>query len=375
MARPKIDKSKSKRKNDQYEYKGTVGRDMNGRPIRKSFYSSVSLAEAKKKHEQYMVEQKAAEITGTVFVPSSTGFTEWGRVWLETYKKPHVDENTYRLTYKSTCEKHLFPYFGDADLRTIRPADVQKFFASKKALSESMLRKINMCLVGIFDSAIENDKCYKNPARSQNVTFSSDRQKNVKKVYSAEQITRVTQLCHLPEVTAILYTGMRRGEVCGLMWSDIDFEQGVYTIQRSVAVKEGGGVKINPPKWNSVRTNPIEKEFDALLKTLGKRSPYVFANQKGAVQNPTILSQNIAHHMDKLPADLPRLTAHELRHTYGTNLRRRGVDIYTIQKIMGHRDIKMTSEVYVHNEVDELKKAIDLADRRGTKKRFKIKKA
>lgn len=79
--------------------------------------------------------------------------------------------------------------------------------------------------------------------------------------------------------------------------------------------------------------------------------------------------------MTKLPSDLPRLTAHELRHTYGTNLRRRRVDIYSIQKIMGHRVIKMTSEIYVHNEVDELKKAIDLADQRGAKKRFKIKKA
>jgi integrase len=63
-----------------------------------------------------------------------------------------------------------------------------------------------------------------------------------------------------------------------------------------------------------------------------------------------------------LPADIPQLTPHELRHTYGTNLRRRGVDIYSIQKIMGHKDIKMTTELYVHNEVEELKKAISLTD-------------
>ncbi|BCI60591.1 hypothetical protein C12CBH8_12300 [Solibaculum mannosilyticum] len=52
------------------------------------------------------------------------------------------------------------------------------------------------------------------------------------------------------------------------------------------------------------------------------------------------------------------LTAHELRHTYGTRLRRAGVDIYTIQKIMGHKDVKMTSEIYVYNEIDTLREAL-----------------
>lgn len=56
--------------------------------------------------------------------------------------------------------------------------------------------------------------------------------------------------------------------------------------------------------------------------------------------------------------EIPMLTAHELRHTYGTRLRRAGVDIYTIQKIMGHKDIKMTSEIYVHNEIDTLREAL-----------------
>ena len=56
--------------------------------------------------------------------------------------------------------------------------------------------------------------------------------------------------------------------------------------------------------------------------------------------------------------DVPELTAHELRHTYGTMLRRRGVDIYTIQKLLGHKDIKVTTETYVHNEIETLKKAL-----------------
>ena len=56
--------------------------------------------------------------------------------------------------------------------------------------------------------------------------------------------------------------------------------------------------------------------------------------------------------------DIPILSPHELRHSFGTRLRRRGVDIYTIQKVMGHKDIKITSETYVHSEIDVLKKAM-----------------
>ena len=56
--------------------------------------------------------------------------------------------------------------------------------------------------------------------------------------------------------------------------------------------------------------------------------------------------------------DIPVLTLHEMRHTYGTSLRRNGVDIYTIQKILGHKDIQVTAEIYVHNELEELRAAV-----------------
>ena len=63
--------------------------------------------------------------------------------------------------------------------------------------------------------------------------------------------------------------------------------------------------------------------------------------------------------MHALRPDLPVLTAHDFRHSYGTKLRRDGVDIYTIAKIMGHKDINVTANIYVHNEIDELRKALN----------------
>ena len=360
MPRPK--KEAPNRKDGLYEVKITVGKRMDGTLIRKSFYSAISKADARAQAEAYRVEQRAAEITGTVFAPTGSGFTTWGRIWLKTYKQPNVDPNTYRWTYENTCEKHIFPYFAEADLRTIQPADIQAFLSTKRNLSESMLDKIHMCLIGIFDSAIENEKCYRNPARSKHITYTSAQEKSQKQVYTREQIQQVSSFCDLPEITALLYSGMRIGELCGLMWTDLDLDRKVYSIQRSIAIQPGGGVCVNPPKWGSYRTSPLEPEFHALLQELEQKrtSPYVFPNRFGGVQNPNSLREKIYRHLERLPPETPKLTPHEMRHTYGTDLRRRGVDIYSIQKIMGHKDLKMTSELYVHNEVEELKRALHI---------------
>ena len=203
MGRPK---NKPARKDGYFEYKGVVGQGING-PIRKSFYSKISKKDAEKKYQEYLVNLKTAEVTGVGFVEIGAGFTEWGRMWLESYKKPTLSENAYRWSYLGICEKHLFPYFKNADLRAIQPAHIQKFFNEHKHLSESMLSKLNMCLIGIFSSAIENDRCYKNPALSKNVSWQSEKEKQEKRVYSDDEIRKVTALVDLPEIVALLWDG------------------------------------------------------------------------------------------------------------------------------------------------------------------------
>ena len=106
-------RKKPTRKDNRYEYKITLGRDIHGKPLRKSFYSTVSLADAKKKAEEYRVASEVSARTGEAFVPSTGRFAPWARKWLKTYKQPFVDVDTYKLTYVSLVEGHLIPYFGE----------------------------------------------------------------------------------------------------------------------------------------------------------------------------------------------------------------------------------------------------------------------
>ncbi len=360
MPRPK--KAAPNRLNGTFEYKATVGRTFNGKAIRKSFYSPISLADAKAKAEQYLINQAVIDKVGvTEETASDITLAAWSQKWLTVYKKPYVTDKTFRNTYQNFVVNHIIPYFGSAKLKNIRSIDIQQFFDKKHTeLSQSGLDKLHICLFGIFDTAIDNDLIVKNPLK--NIVYKSSKDKHGKKVWTDEQIAIAKPFfadC-LPEVVVLLDTGLRRGELLGLMWSDIDFENKTLTVSRSVAEKHGGGYDLNPPKMSSNRTIPIPTDLCKLLQKLPKTSNYVFPNVDGSVQLPRCFADRIKRAMKNfhnLYPNIPELTAHELRHTRGTQLRRNGTDIYTIQKIMGHKDINVTANIYVHDEVDATRKA------------------
>lgn len=357
MARKK--KTLPTRKNGQYEVKQVVGTDIYGNPIRKSFYSSVSKEKAEEKARQYIVEKEVANQTGMGFLSKNTTFSEWANIWLETYKKPDVDERTYIDTYRNIIVNHLIPYFGNFILSDIKPINVKMFYGVKKRMSKSMLSKMRLCLNGIFNTAVDNDLCYKNPSRG--IIPVSQKEKAVKKVYSDEEIHIVCEIAkfRMPEVIILLETGLRRGELLGLTWNDIDFKNKILDVNKSVADKKGGGVTINRPKCQSYRKIPLSDKAIATLRRLKQEDEYIFPAKTGGPYSPRRWSEKLGKFMASLPEDIQRLSPHELRHTYGTRLRREGVDIYTIQKIMGHKDINVTSGIYVHNEIDALRNALN----------------
>lgn len=355
---------RKKHASGQYEVKATIGHAFDGSLIRKSFYGSTR-AEAKQKAQEFILQKEMSERTGSAFISHDVTFAKWARQWLKSYKKPTVSVNTYKDTYENTVEKHLIPYFKDASLTDIKPLDIQDFFAVNRQRSASSLKKMRMCLNAIFETAIDNDICYKNPVK--NVTWVSDREANKKQVYTDEQIDWVINYAlndshPFPDVVVLLETGLRRGELVGLKWDDVDLEHHTLSVNRSLSEsRENASVIENEPKWGSYRTIPLSPRIVEVLQKLPRYSEYVFPNRNGDAYSPNTWSRKLTRYMRTMHQcnpNVPILSAHELRHTHGTALRRRGVDIYTIQKLLGHKDIKITSEIYVHNETDTLKKAL-----------------
>lgn len=364
MGRPK--KEQPNRQDGLYEVKVTLGKDFDGKLIRKSFYSTVSKADARAKAEQYKIDQAVYRATGELPEPDVMTFEKWANKWLETYKKGVVKDHTYLFTYKSNIDKYLVPYFGKARISEIQQIDVQQYFnvirgETGEPLAKSTLDKHKLILKSMFDAAIDNDLCYKNPVK--NIRFQHVSDKQEKKVWTKEQADRAEEYArqHLRlDIVLYLNTGLRRSELLGLKWSDIDFDGNTLHVQRAVVQTKGKIVIDRPKTATSDRVIPFSAEFGSYLKKFQSDNEYVLGTN--GVMSPGTYAKNFSEFMKKLSATtgVPVLTPHELRHTYGTLRREEGVDIYTIQKVMGHADISITADIYVHNDIDVLKKRLNL---------------
>ncbi len=366
MGRPKKEKPN---KQGLYEVKVTIGKNFDGTLIRKSFYSTVSKADAKAKAEQYKIDQAVFEATGEHSEHSITTFETWARKWLDTYKKGIVKEHTYNFTYKSNVEKYLIPYFGKAHIAKIQQIDIQKYFNqveyNGEPLAKSTLDKQKMILKSIFDAAIDNDLCYKNPVK--NIKYQRVANQEERLAYTKEEAHKCEEYAKQhdrKDIVIMLNTGIRRSELLGLKWGDINFEKQVIHIERAVTQTKGNIIVDKPKTRTSIRTIPLSASFAAYLQQFAGQTDYFVIGNKKDPFSVSTYAKHFRQFMCKMADEtgLVPLSPHELRHTYGTTLRESGVDIYTIQKVMGHSDISVTAAIYVHNDLDVLRRQMNLDD-------------
>lgn len=146
----------------------------------------------------------------------------------------------------------------------------------------------------------------------------------------------------------VLVLGLRRGELCGLRWSDVDLDEGlIHITQQHCLVNGRSGVLVASPKGTSTRTIPIGPGLLALLSSAPHAGEYVLMNRKGQPLYPTYLSQHWARLCKR--AGVPVIALHDARHTSATvGASVAGVDLKTMQARLGHADAKMLTEVYMH---------------------------
>lgn len=393
MPRPR--KEKPNRSDQRYEVKITIGKTMDGKLLRKSFYSTISKADAKAQAEAYKVAQEAARLTGHSFVSRETNFAKWARIWLETYKKPTVKANTYEGTYRGPVEGHLIPYFGKADLDDIRPADVQAYFTEKgKTMSLESLHKQYTALKAIFDTAIENDLCLKNPV-VKSIRLTSSKQKPVKRSYTLEEYNTVLDFVKGQEnglsIRVLLETGLSRSEMLGLRWEDFDPVGCTLTIRQGlVEVKDPdtGKRKIVTDGLKTdyrARVVPIGQELSGALEARPRvvtrankkykkgydeplQTEFIFHSPSGLPERPNNWMHRvytpIMEAMHAAHPEIPILSPHELRHTRATLWKDAGVDLFTIAKTLGHGDLDMLAKRYAHDNLEIRREALGLSEQK-----------
>lgn len=342
-------------------YYGIVAYKADKTPIKRAFHGR-SKADAKARYFAYLEEHGPAERQNDLYTVAG-----WAAQWLLLYKRPYVSDPAYSTSYELPVRKHILPELGTMLLEDVLPADVQRFYKQVSQLSPSMCGKIRLCVNGIFRSACSNGLCSSNPA--DGCKLESIATPHIKEVYDDRQIEIASRwfLHRMPEVVLLLETGMRRGELIGLTLDDIDRRRKVYRVNRSIAWVHGEAVE-RAPKCRSYRVCPLSDRALQAVNVLMQKNTGRYLISGETPLRPDAWSRQLKAEMARMAAvypNIPQLTAHELRHTYGTYLRRHGADIYSISKILGHRDINVTARIYVHSELSELRKAMRWCNRRA----------
>ena len=159
-------------------------------------------------------------------------------------------------------------------------------------------------------------------------------------------------------------TGLRRGELLGLKWEDIDLEQGDLRVKRQIARINGEVIEAPLKTKNAYRTLPLAEDTIVVLKQQRKKvgsSPWVFPSPTGGPISP----DSVLHMLHRVlkRAGLPKVRFHDLRHTFATLALQNGVDIKTVSGMLGHFSAGFTLDTYAHVTTAAQKEAAKAMER------------
>ena len=244
--------------------------------------------------------------------------------------------------------KPLVKYFGEKELREINPMQIERFRTSrlKAGNSKSTTNRYLALLKRIFNIAIEEGYVDKNPV--QKVKFYSEKDNLRERVLTEEEEMRLMDAGseHLKSILVLtLNTGMRKGEILSLQWHQIDLKTNIIRVEKT----KSGRIRKIPI------SNPLRNEL-LNVKCRSKQSSYVFVNPKTRQRYKDIRT---AFKAACRRVKIEGLTFHGLRHTFGIRLFQKGVDIVTVQNLLGHQSIA-TTQRYTHSSIKQKREAVEL---------------
>lgn len=369
-----------KRGKNSYRLTVSEGFDLNGRPMihRKTIHG------AKKEAEVELAKFVTEVQNGLVIDGKSLKFSEFVDVWKRDYGSKELAPTTYKR-YCRMLETRILPYFGHFYINKIRPTDIMKFYdllekdtqlvrkkdnngsKTKKPLSGKTILEHHRLLRAMLHRAVYWQLIVSNPAERVQPPKAK---KPKRKSYDDEQtkillenLEKLTVEDTKYKVAIILtiFTGVRLGELMGLEWQDVDFRNGIISINRSSQYLSDMGVFTKVPKIeSSIREIAIPEFIISLLEEyklwyeeqkslygeLWTNSDRLFVQADGKPMHPSSISKWFVKYVGTI--GLPVINFHGLRHTNASLLVAQNVDIAVVSARLGHAQISTTLDFYVH---------------------------
>ena len=378
-----------KRGKNSYRLTVSEGFDLNG----KSMIHRKTVHGTKKDAEVELAKFVTEVQNGLVIDGKSLKFSEFTEIWKRDYGSKELAPSTYKR-YCRMLETRLLPYFGHFYINKIKPTDIMKFYdllekdtqlvrkqgnngaKTKKPLSVKTILEHHRLLRAMLHKAVYWQLIVANPAERVQPPKA---RKPKRRSYDDEQTKILLESLELLssedtkyKVAIILtvFTGVRLGELMGLEWTDVDFKNGIISINRSSQYLSDMGVFTKVPKTeSSIREIAIPEFIISLLEEyklwyeeqkliygeLWTNSDRLFVQADGKPMHPSTISKWFVKYVGQI--GLPVINFHGLRHTNASLLVAQNIDIAVISARLGHAQISTTLAFYVHPLLSHNRKA------------------
>lgn len=297
-----------------------------------------------------------------------------------------LKENPMRAYGSAINRIHTDP-FGSRMIRSVRLSDGKGWFVSlhDRGYKQNTIGVMQCVVRPAFEMAVDDDILRKNPFKFK-LSDVVPRDAYVRTALSREQQEQYLQFfmeygggSYYDDVVILLGTGLRVSELYGLTKSDLDFDRRCIHVRRQLSRTANQPYFISSPKTKSgIRTIPMtDTVYMALKRVLKNRaSPkvemlvdgctgFIFLDKAGkpkvAMHLENFMRGLQRKHPWALGGDFPKVTPHVLRHTFCTNMQQAGIDIKSLQYLMGHSNVSVTLDVYTHTDYNVVKRAFDQA--------------
>ena len=362
--RPSGDGMVRKRDDGRWEGRIVVGHKANGDPIFRHVYAKTQKALTEKLHQSIECYQDV-ELTED----SRMTLGEWLDRWLAEYKDGTIRSGTLE-GYRNYIENYIKPQLGGKQVSLITTQDVQRMYRrlksggrvredaeGSKRLSDSTVRHIHTMLHGAMKAAVQAHIIPKNP--TENATAPKSNYKPMQ-VLNEQELDTFLQAVQNDDVWrdffyTELMTGLRRGEICALMWRGFDAKAGTLKISRTLHSKGQGIYALGDTKTSQGnRTIILPESVAALLRARKKNSisQWIFPQPTSPElpMNPGTAYRRLKTLLEE--AGLPSIRFHDLRHTFATLALQNGMDVKTLSAMLGHVSAATTLDIYTHATSD-----------------------
>lgn len=378
-----------KRGKNSYRLIVCHGFNLDGKPIRHTKTVHGTKTQAKIELAKFVAEVEQ----GTVIEGKSITFKEFTEFWKRDYGSKELAPSTYRR-YLGMLESRILPYLGHFKLDKIKPTDIMKFYdmldkdtqirrvkcnngyRTLKPLSQKTILEHHRLIRAMLHRAVYWQLLFSNPCERVQPPKSK---KPKRRYYDDEQCKvllsnlnelSVDDIKYKTAITLTLFTGVRLGELMGLEWSDIDFTNGIVSINKSSQYLADKGVFTKTPKTeSSIRDVAIPDFVVSLLKEyrlwyemqksiygeLWTNSDRLFVQSDGKPMHPSTISKWFVKFVKEI--GLPVINFHGLRHTNATLLISQNIDVAVVAARLGHAQITTTFNFYVHPIISHNKSA------------------